>query len=1394
MRQSNAFIGSFKAPIERLNSILAHHSKQCISIVLIIFTMLYFSQNGYTQSVKQDEVSVKGKSHHEKTFFQRLFSKSKKEKEFEGEEENDMYDGAGVAAKFEFNRTKDPATGKVPRERLIAALNNTVLLERSLQAKNNPQAKLSLPALSWTERGPYTDLVGSSNGNTRANSAITSGRVRAIMVDSLDGTHKTVWAAGVDGGLWKTSDITASPATWTLVNDFLSNLAISDICQDPTNGNIMYFCTGESYYNSDAVSGVGVFKSINHGTTWSLLSSTSTFIQGTRILCDNAGNIYLATRGNGLLRSTKASGGAAWTNITPSSAPNADICDLELSSTGRLHMVTGIFTEQRYRYTDIPSTCSSAVGWIAPATAFPSFFMRAEIAVSGNTLYAAPANGSYQVPTIYKSTNGGVTWAATATQPGGGTWANGQGWYSLSVRINPADPNQVIVGGLDNYKTVNGGSSWSQISVWVGFSNQYVHADQHNLMWWDGGTKILFASDGGVFYTADGGTTIRDRNAGLRIKQFYSVAAHPTSTNYFLAGAQDNGTHQLTQAGLSNSTEVTGGDGAFVAIDQDQPQFQFGSYVYNNYRRSTNSGASWSSINFGNFGQFINPYDYDNANNRIYAGASSGQYLRWNDPQTGSSSSTVTIPSFNGMDVTAVTVSPFTTNRVYFGVSGSTSRIVQVDGANAAPIDVNLTKAGMPSNATISCINTGTTDQNLMVCYSNYGVSNVWVSSNGGTTWTACDGNLPDMPVRWVMFYPGDDTKAYIATETGVWETDLLNGASTVWVSNATFPAVRTDMIKYRPSDRTIVAATHGRGVWTATVPPNKFDWVNLQWPPTAATCFGSNFTAYGQAFIAGVTEAAGPGAGIVAEFGINTANSNPNTWSTWIPATLNPFASPSNNDEYFATTGSTLSPGNYFYTFRYSVNGSAYQYGGYNTGGGGFWDGTANVSGALTVSALPVVSFTGLAANYNVTSPAATLTGSPTGGTFSGPGISGNTFTPSAAGVGGPYNITYKFTNTGGCSDSSTKQTTVTSCSNTSTPGPITSVGGAEAMCPGGSKNYKITAVAGATSYLWTPPAGATIATGQGTTLISVNYTTGFTALDTLRVVTNNSCGTSPERKLTIKRNSPAIPSVITGQTYGVCNASGLPYSVTNVAGMTYAWSFGTAFANVATGQGSNAITANFLSGYTTDKLSVSAGNACGLSPIRILTIRALTATPAAISGANTVCSGQSGVPYSISSLAGATAYTWSGPTGSHVSDGVKTSTANTLTTTATSVTVNYGTTAGNLFVKGKNACGFGSNRTLAITFNCLQRDSKSSEVKAGLNPVLSPNPSNSRFNLIAHSSNREPVNVRVIDARGRVVYEVKSMPEQSITFGEELVSGLYLVEVSQGNVMKTIKAVKSK
>ena len=745
-------------------------------------------------------------------------------------EENDKYDGPDKAAEFEFNRTKDPVTGIVPAGALLKAMYYTDSLKKVL-----PFQFISGYG-NWTERGPNSDAVGTSNGNTRANSGVASGRIRTILVDAADATGKTVYVGGVAGGLWKTTDITASPATWTFVNDFFSNMAITSICQDPTNSQIMYFGTGEGNYNADAVRGVGVWKTTDGGATWNQLTSTTGYLRCTKIVCDASGNIYLGDRNTGLLRSTD--GGTNWTNITPAGAGIVTVADIEIGSTGRMHISIGLVFDATsyYYYTNNPSTtttATSATNWILPTTPFPTTITdRIELACSGNTVFALPSSSATDdVATIYKSTDGGVTWAATATTP---AFTSGQGWYCLAIDIDPSNSNNVIVGSLDCFKTTDGGTSWSQISTWVGTTpvNQYVHADQHIIKWYDNGNKLLIGCDGGIHYSSDKGTTIRDRNVGLRIKQFYSVAIHPSTTNYFLGGAQDNGSHKFSSAGLGATVEVTGGDGAFVKIDQKTPANQFTSYVYNQYRRSTNSGATWTTTNLSTtLGQFINPIDYDTASTIMYCGNSAGNYRRWTNPLTGTTSAAVTTTALNGNSVTAITVDPYTTNRVYFGTTNDigTTRLCYVDAANTvvSPAAGTNISTGLPTNTTTSCVAVGTNDNNLMVCYSNYGVQQIWVSINVGTAWTNIDGDLPDMPVRWCMFVPGTNTAAIIATEAGVYVTTSINGSFTTWFASPSFPTVRTDMLQYRSSDKLVAAATHGRGLWTqpyySIVPSNNF-------------------------------------------------------------------------------------------------------------------------------------------------------------------------------------------------------------------------------------------------------------------------------------------------------------------------------------------------------------------------------------------------------------------------------------------------------------------------------------------------------------------------------------------------------------------------------------------
>ena len=774
----------------------------------------------------------------------------------ENEEEHDEYDSPGAAAEFEYRRNIDPATGTVPHERMWQAVLETEALKNI--NSNSTSSNAALAPLTWIERGSNSDVVGPSNGNTRPGNGVTSGRMKAIWVDIADPSGNTVWVGGVWGGIWKTTNMTAATPTWVPINDFLSNLVVTGICQDPTNPNTMYMATGETgllatYSIVGIIRGDGVFKSTDHGLTWTQLPSSSTLTNCTKILCDATGNVYVSSVGIspalGLQRSTD--GGATWVSINPFSGaatPTSRIVDFEISSLGVMHVVGGLSSGPGiggYRYTATPATIGAA-GWSSPTTpyAIPTGGgARVEIITSGNNIYAAISNAD-KIDNIGKSTDGGNNWTTTPITPTNVTALNGggQGSFSNTIGIDPSDPNTIIVGSLNLLKSTDGGASFSKISEWVGTTGQYCHADQHAILWFDNGNKLLVGTDGGLFYSTNKGVTISDKNTGLRLKQFYGVTAHPTLPNNFLCGSQDNGTHQFNNVGLSNSIEVLGGDGGITGIDQDEPQFQAGTYVYANFRRSTNGGASWVSNGSGSTaGLFINPYDYDNAANKIYAGNVAGQFMRWENPHTGFTFSSVAISDFGTGQITSVTSSALTANRAYFGLTNG--RVIRLDNADqATPTSTIITPAAMPATVYVTCVaESRVNTQNLIATTANYGVSNVYSTTNGGTNWAECDGNLPDMPVYWAVYHPDGDAKVYIATETGVWSTDLLNGASTVWTPETTFPTVKTSMLKYRSGDRTLAAATYGRGLWTAIIPASCTPPSITSQPTNTSVCSGDN-------------------------------------------------------------------------------------------------------------------------------------------------------------------------------------------------------------------------------------------------------------------------------------------------------------------------------------------------------------------------------------------------------------------------------------------------------------------------------------------------------------------------------------------------------------------------
>ncbi|MBL7013620.1 MAG: choice-of-anchor J domain-containing protein [Candidatus Marinimicrobia bacterium] len=731
------------------------------------------------------------------------FNKREKLSKAEWKKRLPKKDRPDLAWEQDFLMTLDPATKTVPKERLFEAYQYAEELRATMPVSRNA---------NWTEHGP--DNVG--------------GRSRAIMFDPNDATNKKFWAGSVSGGLWYTNDITENSPSWVSVDGFWVNIAISTIAYDPSNTQIFYAGTGEGWGNGGAVKGSGIFKTEDGGNTWFQLASTIStdafdFVQ--KIVVDANGNVFAATRpgywwGNngGIFKSED--GGNSWTQVLTGSTQYPKGADLEIATDGSIYASLGIHSSDGlYKSTD------NGNNW-TPLNygGFPSGGHRIEIACApsdANVLYALCADaGSGNMEAIVRSDDAGATWT-TLTIPlneDGNHFTRGQSWYDLISIVDPVDAQTVYIGGIDLHKTTDGGATWNMVSHWYGgFDLPEVHADQHAIAFRPGDSQyVVFGNDGGIHVSDDGGSSYNHRNSGYNVTQFYSVAMHPSDDeNYYLSGAQDNGTQQFVNAsGVVSTTEVSGGDGAFCFIDQNNPDYQISSYIYNNYYLSTDGGAEFWGITNSQSGRFINPCDYDNNANILYSAIDADSIWAISIPQDGSDITAASIGIGLGDLASHFRVSDFADNTLFIGTgSGRVFKMIESTASN--PTITEITGSSFPT-AYVSCIELGESEDQILVTFSNYGVSSIWESLDGGTSWIEKEGNLPDMPVRWALYNPTNRNEVLLATELGVWNSINFSDSSPNWLpSNTGLANVRTDMFQIR-EDNLIAAATHGRGLFTS--------------------------------------------------------------------------------------------------------------------------------------------------------------------------------------------------------------------------------------------------------------------------------------------------------------------------------------------------------------------------------------------------------------------------------------------------------------------------------------------------------------------------------------------------------------------------------------------------
>jgi len=737
-----------------------------------------------------------------------------------GKQPNKKLESIKDAFEWEFERTKDPALGYPPVERLLKALEQT--RRKQAQFEGQP-ARGPITNPKWRERGPNN--IG--------------GRTRVIHIDLNDPTRNTVWAAGVAGGLWKSSNIDADDPQWQKINDYMENMAIGALAQDPSNPQIMYAGTGEGYSNWEAVAGLGLFRSTDGGDSWHLLPSTlnGNFRYSRELIVTPGGDAYVATS-EGLYRSQDH--GDSWLKVLGSGlGANDEMYDVVYTSAGLFASnVNHIFRSP----TGDPSTWQKLT-----KSPVPTSFGRLEMAVcqaDPNVIYCIGVHNGGASP-VYASTDGGQTWTQRAlpANNNGSEFTNGQAWYDLEIAVDPSDCNHVIAGGVPIRRSVDGALSWAPLG-------DGIHVDQHVTVFDEQNpNEVYFGNDGGIYRVifGNGSPVTENKNFGYNVTQYYACEMHPdTFSSYFLGGTQDNGSHQMQEWNITSARNVWGGDGFMCHIDQDEPHIQLVSSQYGNWGISFNGGLTWDGGNEMH-GGFFNPSDYDDDANILYAETDDGDFYRWNINDA--TLELVDVSNLGNFDVSHIRVDHNVPNRIYIG-TGTGGQIIRIDNAHTGETVTGQSIGSFSGTVSSIDIEAGNPDH-ILVTLSNYGLANsIWETKNGGANWTGVEGtavpdNLPDMPVRWGIFSPIDATQAMIATEAGVWTTELLDGNQTVWIPpmpDRGIPLVRTDMLVARPSDKMVLASTHARGMFTTDVfcdPIARMDFPKVHYINSAMTFQG---------------------------------------------------------------------------------------------------------------------------------------------------------------------------------------------------------------------------------------------------------------------------------------------------------------------------------------------------------------------------------------------------------------------------------------------------------------------------------------------------------------------------------------------------------------------------
>ncbi|MCB2205440.1 T9SS type A sorting domain-containing protein [bacterium] len=650
------------------------------------------------------------------------------------------------------------------------------------------------------------------------------GRMRAVTFHPTE--TETIFAGGASGGVWRSTDLGQS---WTALSDFEPRINIGALAIDATNPSIIYAGTGEPLpggagrrNGSPFYDGIGVLRSADGGDNWELLPwSGNSAVHRIALHPHSSDTLLVATRDN-LYKSTD--GGQNWGNVL--SGVISDVV-YKPDNPGIVYAAVGNDYGGSANGIYVSYTGGSRFSWQKLATNFAPGDSCGRIVMSIPTsdpdrIYAAVAANRNRLPDsdadfkgIFVSHDAGQTWERKLSAISNG-FTRGQAYYDLTIAASPTQPDVVMLGGIDMYRSTNGGEGFSKQSRWElrvvdPNSPAYVHADQHHIAFKpDDPNTFIVGNDGGVFISTNRGDTWEARNEGLATVQFYGIAYAPSNPSLLYGGTQDNSNMRQKSPGETEWVYVGSGDGGRIAVDPQNSNLMY--FCMNSTPfRTFDGGTLMEPLTSGLAGyrfNWIRPMVLDPDGERLYT--ATNEVHRLSPASSATSWLTITVNSLTNGIITDLEIPELNSRFMY--ASTSTGEVYFCRNLIALDTEWEGEGNGLPGRwVTDIHVDWGQL-YTVYACVSGYGTGHAFKSTDGGDNWTDISGDLPNIPANTIIPSRVDSNTVFLATDLGVWYT--TNGGTNWKQYGNGLPNVVCYDMRLTPENR-LVVGTYGRGMWS---------------------------------------------------------------------------------------------------------------------------------------------------------------------------------------------------------------------------------------------------------------------------------------------------------------------------------------------------------------------------------------------------------------------------------------------------------------------------------------------------------------------------------------------------------------------------------------------------